>query len=316
MIQSTVEIQERLRALVGLRVRHRTWGDGVLVGVTRTAATAFPGGVIFLVSFGTEGERGSPFSVEDLWGGVRFQTPVLADQHNDLRRLLEELRRATPATAGTASPAPSPASPTPGPQGPARSSPATVATAAATSPRPAASASTWAKQLLERDDWILVDTETTGFDGAAEVIDLAVLDRRGTVLLETLLRPGRPIPYAASRVHGLYDRDLQHAPTFAEIWPQLRALLSGRTLVAYNVEFDARLLKQTAQRHGCVAHLDKRDCVMRRYVEFRRALRPHESRRSYSLEDACAHHGIPPGGHRALADCRVTHRLIRAMAGE
>src|SRR6185437_1044792 len=50
----------------------------------------------------------------------------------------------------------------------------------------------WARELLTRDDWVVLDTETTGLDAGAEVIDLAVLDRNGTVLLETLLRPLRP----------------------------------------------------------------------------------------------------------------------------
>ncbi len=109
---------------------------------------------------------------------------------------------------------------------------------------------TWARDLFRRDDWVLLATETTGLDGDAEIIDLALLDRDGAVLLDTLLRPQRPIPPVVSRVHGLYDHHVRAAPTFPAIWLRLRALLDGRTLIAYNVAFDARLLRQTAARHG------------------------------------------------------------------
>ena len=86
----------------------------------------------------------------------------------------------------------------------------------------------WARDLFRRDDWVLLDTETTGLDGGAEIIDLALLDRHGMVLLDTLLRPQRPIPPVVSRVHGLYDHHVRAAPTFPAIWPRLRAIKRSR----------------------------------------------------------------------------------------
>jgi DNA polymerase III subunit epsilon len=167
----------------------------------------------------------------------------------------------------------------------------------------------WARELLTRDDWVVLDTETTGLDAGAEVIDLAVLDRNGTVLLETLLRPLRPIPAGVTRIHGLSDTQVQDAPTFPDIWPTLQALLAGRTIVAYNVAFDARLLRQTAARHGLALTWRAEACAMRHYAAYQRA-------RPCSLESACLRHGIPAGGHRAVADCRATLALLDVIASD
>lgn len=169
-------------------------------------------------------------------------------------------------------------------------------------------ATAWARGLLGRDDWVLLDTETTGLDAGAEIVDLALLDRRGAVILETLLRPRRPIPAIAARVHGLTDAHVRDAPTFPAVWPLLQAALAGRTIVAYNAPFDARLLRQTAGHYGLTLAWAGESCAMRQYAAYRRE-------RPCRLEEACRRHAIPAGGHRAVADCRATLALLRVMAG-
>ena len=165
----------------------------------------------------------------------------------------------------------------------------------------------WARELLARDDWVVLDTETTGLDTSAEVIDLAVLDRNGTALVETLLRPLRTIPAGVTRIHGLTDEQVRDAPAFPDLWPMLQEILAGRTIVAYNVAFDARLLRQTAAHHGLALTWRDEACAMRHYAAYQHT-------RPCSLESACLRHGIPAGGHRAAADCRATLALLYVMA--
>lgn len=69
---------------------------------------------------------------------------------------------------------------------------------------------------------LFVDTETTGLDADAEIIELAVLDMNGTVLLETLVKPVDAVPPQATAVHGLTDVDLVDAPA----WPDIAAPLA------------------------------------------------------------------------------------------
>lgn len=289
----------QLQPLVGQAVTHRLWGAGTIVAVRATSAPQFAGGIAVVVAFASGTGGGTPFTVADLWGGGRFVRPVLPAQLAGVGPVLDTLL----------------ASVEPAPVLPPRSAAPPMARHVSAPPSGGMHPASWARDLFRRDDWVLLDTETTGLDGGAEIIDLALLDRDGTVLLDTLLRPQRPIPPVVSRVHGLYDHHVRAAPTFPAIWPQLRALLQGRTLIAYNVAFDARLLRQTAERHGLALAIPQQDCAMRRYAAWRAATRPAAGRAGLSLERACQDHGIPVGGHRAAADCRATLALLRVMAG-
>jgi DNA polymerase-3 subunit epsilon len=179
----------------------------------------------------------------------------------------------------------------------------------------------WARELMERRDWAVLDTEITGLGPDDEVIEIAVLDAHGRVVLDTLVRPLRSIPPAAQAVHGLSDADVAQAPSLSVVWPRLQAALAGRWLVIYNAACDTHLLAQSAR----LARLDMEAqhelvavCAMRQYAAFRGERRADGSFRWWSLKDACQQLGVvlPPGSrlHRAAQDCCMTLALVRAMA--
>ena len=63
----------------------------------------------------------------------------------------------------------------------------------------------------------VIDIETTGIDPAADaIIEIASVDMvRGggiTNAMDTLVRPGKPIPPGASAIHHIIDEDLKDAP--------------------------------------------------------------------------------------------------------
>lgn len=131
-----------------------------------------------------------------------------------------------------------------------------------------AAARDWARSLLAKDDWLILDTETTGLHSDAEIVQIAIAAPSGQILLDTLVKPTRPIPPAATRIHGIRDADVAGAPTFAELAPQIRELLSGATVVIYNADYDNRLLEQSAAAHDLTYEVpifgaDKYDCAMR-----------------------------------------------------
>lgn len=95
-----------------------------------------------------------------------------------------------------------------------------------------AEASATARAWLEVDPLIL-DTETTGLGDDAEVIEVSVIDARGEVLLDTLVRPSGQIPAEASAIHGITDADVATAPTWAEVHERLVELVAGRMVIAY-----------------------------------------------------------------------------------
>jgi ATP-dependent DNA helicase DinG len=94
----------------------------------------------------------------------------------------------------------------------------------------------------------VVDLETTGLvqESEAELVEFgAVLLDPGEGRVRTarsLVRPVRPLPPAIERLTGLSHVDLADAPLVAEIAEPVASLLTGRTLVAHNAEFDRHFL--------------------------------------------------------------------------
>src|SRR5712691_7408321 len=99
-----------------------------------------------------------------------------------------------------------------------------------------AEAAEWARKMLADPGAVVLDTETTDLDG--EVIEIAILAMQGEVLLESLVCPTGglgPISPAATLVHGLTMADVAEAPTFAQLYAQVAAILhSASRVVAWN----------------------------------------------------------------------------------
>jgi hypothetical protein len=64
-----------------------------------------------------------------------------------------------------------------------------------------------------------------------------------TVLLDTLVRPTGAISEGATAVHGLTDANVAEAPTFSEIYPALAESVRGKVVIAFNADFDERILR-------------------------------------------------------------------------
>ncbi|MEG5176101.1 exonuclease domain-containing protein [Microcoleus sp. B3-D7] len=79
----------------------------------------------------------------------------------------------------------------------------------------------WAReQLLAPDEWLILDTQTTGFDNA-EIVGIAVINSLGEALLNTLVRPATSIPAEVTDIHEIKDEDVKNAPIFPEIYPSV-----------------------------------------------------------------------------------------------
>ena len=97
--------------------------------------------------------------------------------------------------------------------------------------------------------WLLVDTETTGISADDKVCEMAYVEiddafnvvRSGN----SLINPGIPIHYAASSVNGITDVMVKYAPTLEDYMLSEGSPLRGEvTLIAHNLDFDFRFLKQ------------------------------------------------------------------------
>jgi len=174
-----------------------------------------------------------------------------------------------------------------------------------------------ARTLLQTHP-VYLDTETTGMHLSAEVIEIGILDDDGNILFDSLVRPRGKIDPAAARVHGITPEELAPAPTWAQVWPAAQAVLEGRRVGVYNVEFDLRLLKQSHRSSWLQWTLPESNFfdIMKLYARFFGDWDPvHRSFRWQTLELAGRQCGIRlPNAHRAMDDCLLTRALLHHMA--
>lgn len=102
---------------------------------------------------------------------------------------------------------------------------------------------------MQADEYVVFDTETTGLRSDDRIIEICFLRFVAGKIVEsyeTRINPERPIPMAASSIHGIFDEHVRDAPRFAEVLPEIWTWLdSDIPLVAHNLEFDLRMLSQS-----------------------------------------------------------------------
>ena len=167
-------------------------------------------------------------------------------------------------------------------------------------------------ELVEREDVLILDTETTGRGQRAEIIEIALIDTTGNERYRSLCKPERPIPITAMRVHKITDRMVANATTWVDIHEMVEKLFEqAEYVLAWNADFDERMLRQTAERYELEwKYKNKLQDLLRDYRKLR------SDRLGYSLQDACVHEGVPRDeskAHRALADCYSVLEVMRAF---
>lgn len=157
--------------------------------------------------------------------------------------------------------------------------------------------------------WCVLDLETTGIGPRRRMVEVAclVLATDGTVVdfFESILNPGAAP--GATAIHGLRPRDLESAPTFAEVAGSVELMLRGRVPVGHNLRFDWSTLRAEFARLGVAAPPAGQGVCTARLAQ---ALYG----RPLSLSDLCARLGLPGhGAHRAGADARATAEVFLAL---
>lgn len=175
----------------------------------------------------------------------------------------------------------------------------------------------WARDVIVDPMTVFLDTETTGLDGMAEIVDIAVIDGQGAILLDTLVRPTRRIPAGATRIHGIRDEHVAAAPTWDDVFSRLVPIVKGRRVVVFNADYDRKIIRQCCTESGLSLPQSTWQCAMRAHAEYMgepgwkgKGFRWHK------LENAALAFGIPPGGHRALADAEACRLVVQRMATE
>ena len=160
---------------------------------------------------------------------------------------------------------------------------------------------------------VFFDLETTGVDIAndriVEICLLKVFPNGNEESKVMRINPGIHIPEDASKVHGIYDRDVADCPKFADVAADIWAFMQGCDLGGFNSNhFDIPMLAEEFLRAGMnQADLSKcrRVDVQNIYhkLEKRTLIAAYKYYCGKNLEDA----------HSALADTKATYEVLQAQ---
>jgi DNA polymerase III subunit epsilon len=170
----------------------------------------------------------------------------------------------------------------------------------------------WAQQMLAMppQQWLILDTETTGLDERAEIIQIGVTDGAGNALMDNLLcAPSGSIPPGATAVHHITNDMVKDAPPFLDRYKELVSLAAGKVVVIYNKAYDLRMIDQSIARFSSYPLLVPRrwDCAMLAYSKY--VGEWNDYRGDFKWQK------LQGGDHSALGDCRATLEVIKKMAG-
>jgi DNA polymerase-3 subunit epsilon len=167
------------------------------------------------------------------------------------------------------------------------------------------------QQLLDKVDFVVLDTETTGLrPGPDRVIEVAAVRvRHGEIVdsFQSLVNPGRRLPPFIIKFTGISQEMVQDAPLAKEIIPNFLQFIDGAILVGHNLGFDLNFLTHEAQLLGLAAPLDGLDTIplARRFLP---------GLKRFKLDMVAEHLKIPPRTrHRALGDAETTATVFLSI---
>lgn len=159
--------------------------------------------------------------------------------------------------------------------------------------------------------YAIVDLETTGGRAARDrITEIAIILHDGEKELdrfESLINPGRAIPYNITQITGINDKMVADAPMFHEVAKRVVEITEGAIFVAHNVRFDYGFLKEEFGRLGYTY-------TRRNLCTVRLSRKAFPGLRSYSLGNLIKHFGIKvKDRHRAMADTQATVELFERI---
>jgi len=174
-------------------------------------------------------------------------------------------------------------------------------------------------ESLRGQNFLVLDTETTGLN-EGEICEIAIIDSKGEILLDTRVKTKNAIPKEATAIHGISDADVSKSPTWPEIQEIVLDLTNGQNVVVYNAVYDRRIMHQSDRLWDLMPAdyklLAKYFCCMEAYADYygdwnsyRGSYTWQSLGKAYKLVTRENH----TGAHSALADCIACLRVARFL---
>lgn len=154
----------------------------------------------------------------------------------------------------------------------------------------------------------VIDFETTGIESTnCHPVEMAIVHMdwgrsNPEVVYVQRFKPPVLIPESASLIHGIYDEDVRDYAPFDFYVDEIRRLLEGRVICAYNLAYDLPILSRYS------GHAFKGICslVLSRFID-----RYARGKGVHRLVNTCARYGVSlENAHSAASDAYATAELL------
>lgn len=108
------------------------------------------------------------------------------------------------------------------------------------------------------DDYIVLDTETTGLpdeNGLPDIVTLGITvvrHREIATSTEFQIRPQKPISAEAQSIHGITNEQAAEFESFDAQWQRIAEYLKDQLIVIHNASFDWPILRDNVERYELV----------------------------------------------------------------
>ena len=157
-----------------------------------------------------------------------------------------------------------------------------------------------------------VDFETSAYPRASACA-VGIVQVRDGQIVDTFYSTLKPPEYPYWKfveIHGITRAMVENAPTFPEVWPRLKSLISDGPFVAHNASFDWGVLTQTLNHYRLSTFELERVCT------YRLAQRKLPELARHTLDSVAAHLAIPLNHHNAASDARACAEVAMRLWSE
>jgi DNA polymerase-3 subunit epsilon len=156
-------------------------------------------------------------------------------------------------------------------------------------------------------DFVAIDVETANPD-LSSICQVGIASFRNGELVDawvSLVNPETDFSPFNITIHGIDEDQVQHAPNWGEVFPQVAARLQDQIVVSHTA-FDQRALAQACDRFN----LAKCACTWLDSSRVVRTAWPQFSKAGFGLPKMAAYLGIDYQAHDALEDARCAGLLV------
>lgn len=171
----------------------------------------------------------------------------------------------------------------------------------------------WRFKNLLNKDIVIMGLATTGDSLKDELIEVAIIDLDGNILMDQRIRP----TVSVSNESGVSLAELVDEPSYLSVYIEILEIVNKKVVCIYNADYGARIIRQTSEKYNVESPLSYAEdlfCVMENYSEIKEDYDIDWSKKKYTnilevAEDEMIEWDSDRG-HSSLSDALIIKKMI------